>query len=230
MAPSAITGATGNQEFFLHLRAAAEPVVVLGAGAIGSVYAAKLAARHAVAVVARPAHVDAIERDGLRLIGRETFTARVDALDRVDAIAPRTIVLLTTKVNATEAALAPLADLVRDDTVIVCVQNGLDGEAIARRQSAAAVWCCARSHSSARSSRRPAWSTSRRPATRYSRTARAAPPSRTLLTACGLDGRVSRRHQDGDLAEADLQLRHQPDHRRSPAARSAASPTRGSTR
>jgi 2-dehydropantoate 2-reductase len=111
----------------------AEPVIVLGAGAIGSVYAVKMAARHPVTVVARRDHVDAIASEGLRLIGRETVTARVDAVTRVEAIAPGTIVLLATKVNASEAALAPIADLVRDDTVIVCVQNGLDSEGIARR-------------------------------------------------------------------------------------------------
>jgi 2-dehydropantoate 2-reductase len=111
----------------------AEPVVVLGAGAIGSVYAAKLSARHAVTVVVRRDHADAIRSEGLRLIGRETLTARVDAVTQVDAIAPRTIILLTTKVNASAAALTPIAGLVRDDTVIVCVQNGLDSEGIARR-------------------------------------------------------------------------------------------------
>jgi 2-dehydropantoate 2-reductase len=111
----------------------AEPVIVLGAGAIGSVYAVKLAARHHVTVVARRDHVEAIRSDGLRLIGRETLTAHPDAVTQIDAIAPHTIVLLTTKVNASEAALAPIADLVRDDTVIVCVQNGLDSEGIARR-------------------------------------------------------------------------------------------------
>jgi 2-dehydropantoate 2-reductase len=111
----------------------AEPVIVLGAGAIGSVYAVKLSARHPVTVVGRREHVDAIASEGLRLIGRETVTARVDAVTRVEAIAPDTIVLLTTKVNASEAALAPIADLVRDDTVIICVQNGLDSEGIARR-------------------------------------------------------------------------------------------------
>ena len=111
----------------------AEPVIVLGAGAIGSVYAVKMAERHSVTVVGRRDHVDAITSEGLRLIGRETVTARVDAVTRVETIAPGTIVLLTTKVNASEAALAPIADLVRDDTVILCVQNGLDSEGIARR-------------------------------------------------------------------------------------------------
>ena len=111
----------------------ADPVVVLGAGAIGSVYAVKLAARHPVTVVARQDHVDAIRSRGLRLIGRETVTARVDAVTVLDAIAPGTTILLTTKVNASEAALRPIANLVRDDTVVVCVQNGLDSEGVARR-------------------------------------------------------------------------------------------------
>jgi 2-dehydropantoate 2-reductase len=111
----------------------AEPIVVLGAGAIGSVYAVKLSSRHPVTVIARPDHVAAIGADGLRLIGRETVTARVNAATRIDAIDPGTIILLTTKVNASEAALAPIAHLVRDDTVIVCVQNGLDSEGVARR-------------------------------------------------------------------------------------------------
>ena len=111
----------------------ADPVIVVGAGAIGSVYAAKLSARHPVTVVVRPDHAAAIRRDGLRLIGRETLTAHVTAVTQVDAIPPGTVILLTTKVNASEAALAPIAPLVRDDTLIVCVQNGLDSEGIARR-------------------------------------------------------------------------------------------------
>ena len=111
----------------------AEPILVVGAGAIGSVYAAKLSLRHPVTVVARREHAEAIRADGLRLIGKETVTARVDAVTQVESIAPGTIVLLTTKVNASEAALAPIADLVRDDTVIVCIQNGHDSEGIARR-------------------------------------------------------------------------------------------------
>ncbi len=111
----------------------ADPVIVLGAGAIGSVYAVKLSARHPVTVVARPDHVEAIRADGLRLVGRETLTARLAAVTRIESIAPGTTILLTTKVNASAAALAPIAPLVRDDTVIVCVQNGLDSEEIARR-------------------------------------------------------------------------------------------------
>jgi 2-dehydropantoate 2-reductase len=111
----------------------ADPVIVLGAGAIGSVYAVKLSTRHPVTVVVRRDQADAIRAGGLQLIGLETVTARVEAVTEIASIAPHTIILLTTKVNASEAALRPIAGLVREDTVIVCVQNGLDSEGVARR-------------------------------------------------------------------------------------------------
>jgi 2-dehydropantoate 2-reductase len=169
----------------------ADPVIVVGAGAIGSVYAVKLSARHPVTVVARPDHVEAIRADGLRLVGRETLTARLAAVTRLESIAPGTTILLTTKVNASAAALAPIAPLVRDDTVIVCVQNGLDSEEIARRavggrglvlraitqfgaifQSPGIVNYTASGYTLIEDGPRSA-------------------AIATLLTACGLDGRVS---------------------------------------
>ena len=64
--------------------------MVLGAGAIGSLYAAHLASHHDVTVVARDAHADAINANGLRVVGLEERTYRVRAVTGVDAIAPRT--------------------------------------------------------------------------------------------------------------------------------------------
>jgi 2-dehydropantoate 2-reductase len=107
-------------------------IVVFGGGAIGSVYAAKLAASHDVTLIARSEHVDAINRDGLRLTGREEVTCRLRAATRVGAIAPATLVLLTTKVSDNRAAAATLAYHVRDDTVILCVQNGLGSEEVVK--------------------------------------------------------------------------------------------------
>ncbi|HZR24822.1 MAG TPA: 2-dehydropantoate 2-reductase [Vicinamibacterales bacterium] len=105
-------------------------IVVFGAGAIGSIYAAKLAAHHDVTVIARPAHVDAINRDGLRVTGREEFVARVRARTSLDAVAANTLILLTTKVNGNRAAAEALASIVQPDTVVLCLQNGLHGERI----------------------------------------------------------------------------------------------------
>ena len=111
---------------------AIDHVVVVGAGAIGSLYAAKLASHADVTVVARAAHVDAINRDGLRVSGVESFVARVTATTRVERILPNTLVLLTTKVNDNRQAIAPLAPRLRDDTTILCVQNGFGGEDLVR--------------------------------------------------------------------------------------------------
>ena len=107
-------------------------IVVLGAGAIGSLYAAHLAARHDVTIVARPPHVDAINRDGLRVMGLEERTCRVAAVTRLDSLLPHTLVLLTTKVNDSRTAIAALADIVRNDTVVLCIQNGLHSETIVK--------------------------------------------------------------------------------------------------
>ena len=107
-------------------------IVVLGAGAIGSLYAAKLASRHDVTVIGRQAHVDAIARDGLRIVGHEQLTVRLHAATAIDTIPPETLVVLTTKVNDSQAAVAAIADKVRDDTVILCVQNGLGSEDVVK--------------------------------------------------------------------------------------------------
>jgi len=111
---------------------AIDHVVVVGAGAIGSLYAAKLADRVDVTIVARPAHVEAIARDGLRVVGYETFMRGVRALALPPPLAPGTLVLLTTKVNDNESAASALAGRIRDDTIVLCVQNGLGGEDIVR--------------------------------------------------------------------------------------------------
>jgi 2-dehydropantoate 2-reductase len=107
-------------------------VVVFGAGAIGSVYAAKLSAHHPVTVIGRPDHVAAIARDGLRVIGRESFTARVRAAVDLGALPKSTLVLLTTKVNDNRRAAAALATAVQPDTIVLCVQNGLGSEAVVK--------------------------------------------------------------------------------------------------
>jgi 2-dehydropantoate 2-reductase len=107
-------------------------IIVLGAGAIGSLYGAKLAAAHDVLLIARPQHVAAINARGLRIEGIESQTVRVLAATTVSHIAADALILLTTKVTASAAALGPLAPLVRDNTTILCLQNGLGSEQIAR--------------------------------------------------------------------------------------------------
>src|SRR5207302_4153259 len=103
-------------------------VVVLGAGAIGSVYGARLSTAHDVTLVARPAHAEAITRDGLRVTGAEERTYRLKAATTIDRIDAQTLIILATKVSDSDAAVRTIAPLVRADTIILCVQNGLYSE------------------------------------------------------------------------------------------------------
>ena len=105
-------------------------IIVLGAGAIGSLYGAKLAARNDVTLVARAEHADAINAHGLQIEGLEEQRVPLRATTRLEQIDPDALILLTTKVPDTAAALAPIAKMVRDDTTILSLQNGLGVERI----------------------------------------------------------------------------------------------------
>lgn len=107
-------------------------IFVVGAGAIGSLYGAKLSAANDVTLIGRADHVRAISESGLRIEGLEPQTLRLRAATHIEQIPPDTVILLTTKVSDTAAALAPIAGLVRDDTTIVALQNGLNSDEIAR--------------------------------------------------------------------------------------------------
>jgi 2-dehydropantoate 2-reductase len=108
-------------------------IIVLGAGAIGSLYGAKLAAAgNDVTLIGRPAYVAAIHASGLRVEGLESALVRLRSSTSVDAIPAKTLVLVTTKVPDTRGAVSPIASLVRDDTTIVSLQNGLGSEEIVR--------------------------------------------------------------------------------------------------
>jgi 2-dehydropantoate 2-reductase len=107
-------------------------IIVLGAGAIGSLYGAKLAAANDVILVGRPDHAAAINSCGLRMEGLESGVVRIRAAATVTLVNANALILLTTKVTGTAAALEPMAPLVRDDTTILCLQNGLGSEEIVR--------------------------------------------------------------------------------------------------
>jgi 2-dehydropantoate 2-reductase len=107
-------------------------IIVLGAGAIGSLYGAKLAAANDVILIGRPDHAAAINSRGLRMEGIESGVVRIPAAAVVTQVNANALILLTTKVTGTAAALEPIVPLVRDDTTILCLQNGLGSEEIVR--------------------------------------------------------------------------------------------------
>jgi 2-dehydropantoate 2-reductase len=107
-------------------------ILILGAGAIGSVYGARLSRFHHVTLIGGKAHVDAIQRDGLVMQGNTTGTLTLPAFAEVPRIEPGTLILLTTKVNNNAAAVAPIVDHLPANVTIVCVQNGLYSENIVK--------------------------------------------------------------------------------------------------
>jgi 2-dehydropantoate 2-reductase len=103
--------------------------LIWGAGAIGGTLAAYLArAGHNVTVVDAVAeHVDAINRDGLRITGPiEEFTARMPAFTPGTIQGEWDLVVLATKSHHTAAAMRALAPHVSDSGCVVSAQNGLN--------------------------------------------------------------------------------------------------------
>ena len=102
---------------------------MVGAGAIGGMMAARLAAAgHAVSVVARGEHLDAIRRDGLRLVevdGTETVASNLHASDDFGALGPHDTVILALKAHQIAAVAHELGRLCDDETMVVPVQNGI---------------------------------------------------------------------------------------------------------
>jgi 2-dehydropantoate 2-reductase len=103
-------------------------VTVMGAGAVGCYFGGMLArAGHDVTLVARPAHVEAVLRDGLRMETR-TFDerVRVKAAEQPAGANGADLVLFCVKSMDTEAAGTQLKPFLRPDSLVLCLQNGVD--------------------------------------------------------------------------------------------------------
>ncbi len=101
---------------------------VMGAGAVGCYYGGMLArAGHPVVLIARPLHVEAIARSGLRL-QTQTFDEQVQLTATTDAsaVAGADVVLLCVKSSATQAAGCLMQPFLRADALVMCLQNGVD--------------------------------------------------------------------------------------------------------
>ena len=103
-------------------------VVVMGAGAVGCYYGGMLArAGHAVTLIGRAQHVEAVKKDGLR-IEAKAFDERVPVAASVapDAARGADLVLFCVKSGDTESAGSSLKDFLGKNTSILSLQNGVD--------------------------------------------------------------------------------------------------------
>ena len=103
-------------------------VAVVGAGAVGCYYGGMLArAGHDVTLIGRPRHVEAIERQGLRL-ETQTFDERirVSASSEGSAVRSAQLVLLCVKSTDTESAAAAIKPHLAPDALVLSLQNGVE--------------------------------------------------------------------------------------------------------
>lgn len=104
-------------------------ICIYGAGAVGGVIAAWLSrAGHDVCVVARGAHLEAIRRDGLRVLDRTSgsvLTARLAADRDPAALGPQDAVIVTVKAHSLAEVARGIAPLLGPATTVVTAMNGV---------------------------------------------------------------------------------------------------------
>ncbi len=100
---------------------------IVGAGATGGLIGARLArAGHEVTLIARGAHLEALRREGLRVVGQgEDFTVRPEATDRLEAAGSAEFVFLTLKAHSLPPMAEALGRALRPEATVVSAQNGI---------------------------------------------------------------------------------------------------------
>ncbi len=104
-------------------------ICVVGAGAIGGLLAVRLAeAGEQLTVVDQGAHLQAIQRSGLKLLmadGSEHVTRSLEAVASIRQAGPQDVVILAVKGHILAEIASELGSLMSDDTIILPMQNGL---------------------------------------------------------------------------------------------------------
>ncbi len=104
-------------------------IAIIGAGAIGGYVGAKLAlAGEDVTFMVRGANLQAIRRDGIRLImndGHEQVVTNVTASNDYGATGPQDLVILAVKAHQVQDVANDVPKLFGPDTVVVTMQNGI---------------------------------------------------------------------------------------------------------
>jgi 2-dehydropantoate 2-reductase len=103
-------------------------IAIVGAGAVGSVIAGYLleGGEHAVSLLARGAHLGAIQERGLTVLSNgKRLESRPPASDAPDRLGRQDMVIVTVKAHALPALAPTLAPLLGPATLVVSAQNGV---------------------------------------------------------------------------------------------------------
>ena len=104
-------------------------IAIVAPGAVGGYFGALLArSGETVSALARGAHLEAIQQDGLRIEDpRGNFTVRIDASDDAAKLGTADIVLFAVKLYGAADAARGAAPLFGPGTIGISLLNGIDG-------------------------------------------------------------------------------------------------------
>ena len=108
-------------------------ILIAGTGGVGGVIGAALArAGHDVTFLARGQNLAALRRSGLTVesVDGDFHVSRITAVDDVADLEPFGLVLFTVKSYDTAAVARQIAAVVREDTVVLSLQNGVENESL----------------------------------------------------------------------------------------------------
>src|ERR671937_1633738 len=108
-------------------------ICIIGCGAVGSIFAAHLARLEGVEVWAYDVnreHVDAINREGLRVSGAAEFTVSLNASSDPGSIPRCDYGIMATKAIHTRVAIEQAARIFHGRSAVCSVQNGVGNEEI----------------------------------------------------------------------------------------------------
>jgi 2-dehydropantoate 2-reductase len=108
-------------------------IFVLGAGGIGSVCGALLSENNNVTLIGNKAHMNAIKTNGLAIAGDIKKTFHPEATTKIDNIPHKSLIILTTKTYDSARAISGIRRLLKKDTIILILQNGLGNESIVKQ-------------------------------------------------------------------------------------------------
>ncbi len=108
-------------------------IFVLGGGAIGSCYGALLSRMNDVTLIGNKAHVAAVNSKGLTLSGDVEGEFFIKAETKIKEISKNTLILLTTKAHDSARAIEGIKGLLKKDTVVLILQNGLGNKELVEK-------------------------------------------------------------------------------------------------
>jgi len=101
-------------------------IVIMGAGAIGTLFGAMLSKDNNVILIGRKPHIETIRKSGLNISGKTNLSKKIKAVISVDEVDfTPDLLILTVKSYDTETAIKQAKKIIKEDKLVLSLQNGL---------------------------------------------------------------------------------------------------------